>query len=280
MTVFIYGLYDPRTDELRYVGKTLNLKIRLFGHLKEKERTHKNNWIASLGRIGLKPIIKPLEVIENSNDLDWQDRERWWIRWAIESGHPITNIDAGGRSGMLKSDETKRKQSEAMKGFRLSPESIAKMVATKKANMTPERREHLRRINMGRKHSEETKARRSIALCGRPVSEETRRKIRDAQIGKFVSEDTRALIRAARSRQIITPETRMKLSKIAKGRAPSPQTISASVARCKGVPFDEAHKANLRAAKHRNRRACVLFGMPMDTPERVRAALFIASRVT
>ena len=57
MDVFIYSLSDPRTGEIRYVGKTVNLKRRLYGHLYDDEKTHKSAWIKSLKRLGLKPQL-------------------------------------------------------------------------------------------------------------------------------------------------------------------------------------------------------------------------------
>jgi group I intron endonuclease len=73
--IFIYTLNDPRTNEVRYVGKTNNLRARYNTHLNDKSKTHKNNWIKLLKSYGLKPIM---EVIEICGD-DWVERERFWI---------------------------------------------------------------------------------------------------------------------------------------------------------------------------------------------------------
>jgi len=35
-TTFIYGLWDPRTLELRYIGKSNNIELKCW-NLKEKE---------------------------------------------------------------------------------------------------------------------------------------------------------------------------------------------------------------------------------------------------
>jgi len=86
MTVYIYGLYDPRNGYLRYIGKAINLKVRLALHLSETKNTHKNQWLAQLKSLRLVPEMRVLETIENSDDLDWQERERWWIKCARESG--------------------------------------------------------------------------------------------------------------------------------------------------------------------------------------------------
>ncbi len=46
---FIYSLFDPSTNEIRYVGKSDNLNIRLIEHIRKCKYsiTHKNNWIKS-----------------------------------------------------------------------------------------------------------------------------------------------------------------------------------------------------------------------------------------
>lgn len=42
----VYGLYDPRTDELRYIGQTVRpLKVRMYSHLKSSSDTHSARWI-------------------------------------------------------------------------------------------------------------------------------------------------------------------------------------------------------------------------------------------
>lgn len=47
MEIYIYGLRDPRTDKIRYVGKThRTLEERLYGHLRDitlNVKTHKVN---------------------------------------------------------------------------------------------------------------------------------------------------------------------------------------------------------------------------------------------
>ena len=48
-TVFIYELIDPKTNETRYVGKSVDPQGRLNkGHLGDNKTSHKRNWIKSL----------------------------------------------------------------------------------------------------------------------------------------------------------------------------------------------------------------------------------------
>ena len=67
--VYIYGLTDPRTGELRYIGKTKNsLKYRLMRHVRYRDKgsVHKNSWIGLLERDGLRPEIFVIEEVEDS----------------------------------------------------------------------------------------------------------------------------------------------------------------------------------------------------------------------
>lgn len=183
MTVYIYGLYDPRNNALRYIGKTLNLRMRFDLHLSETRcgrESHKNRWLAQLGTLELQPIMRVLEIIENSNDADWQERERWWIEAARECGDPITNLDSGGRNGNNKCYETRMKMKAKATGRVMSKEAIEKMKATKIARLTPEVRERIAAAQRGKKHSEETRAKMAQSRTGYKFSDESKRKIGEA----------------------------------------------------------------------------------------------------
>lgn len=81
---YIYGLIDPKTDIVRYIGKTNNPKRRLSGHI--YEATHpetslspesiKNKWIRKLKEIGLYPTYTILEI---TTRLIASKREKYWI---------------------------------------------------------------------------------------------------------------------------------------------------------------------------------------------------------
>lgn len=79
--VYIYCLKDPINNEIRYIGKTTNLKRRMSQHIQDvKSNTHNKrrviNWINSLLNKKLKP---KMEVIEICNKENWQEREIYWI---------------------------------------------------------------------------------------------------------------------------------------------------------------------------------------------------------
>ena len=59
--VTIYGLQDPITGELRYIGRTARtVAKRLYEHIKDSKKliTHKDKWIQSLLRSGRRPELE------------------------------------------------------------------------------------------------------------------------------------------------------------------------------------------------------------------------------
>ena len=92
--VYIYGLKDPRTGEIRYVGKSDKPKARYNQHIKgEFQNGHKERWIAELKRENLRPEMVILEVTDEKG---WEMREKYWIKFGLDSNWPLTNIAAGG----------------------------------------------------------------------------------------------------------------------------------------------------------------------------------------
>lgn len=92
----IYVLRDPRTNEVRYVGKTVQpIEIRLQAHVRKsnERKTHRDCWIFSLKQIGMRPAIEVIEVVEGDA---WAVREIFWIAHFKATGASITNQTIGG----------------------------------------------------------------------------------------------------------------------------------------------------------------------------------------
>lgn len=92
-TTFIYGLSDPRTDKVRYIGKSNNPKKRYNRHLSLKGISHKNSWISQLKSEGYLPT---LEIIDEVSKREWQYWERFWIHQFECWGFNLTNMTKGG----------------------------------------------------------------------------------------------------------------------------------------------------------------------------------------
>lgn len=113
--IYIYKLIDPRNNEVRYIGKTINIKRRYKQHLYDKRKSHKSSWVQSLRNEKLKPILELLETCDIDN---WKERENYWIK----QFNNLTNLKEGGGSDYIRttSDETKEKMRLKYTGRKLS----------------------------------------------------------------------------------------------------------------------------------------------------------------
>jgi hypothetical protein len=114
----IYGLLDPRTKELRYVGKTEGtLKKRLREHLsRARHGSRRGHVYAWLRAIDLNPLTEILEENLSGGDLD--DAEKFWISSALSSGAKLVNHTFGGEGckGYKHTEETRKKMSGSKAG--------------------------------------------------------------------------------------------------------------------------------------------------------------------
>jgi hypothetical protein len=100
---YIYELLDPRTNEVRYVGKTKNLKKRYNAHLSNLgSMTKKTSWIKSLKAKNLKPIMRVIAVTTekhiNNSEISY-----------IKNSSNLTNGTCGGDGQSNMSAETRAK---------------------------------------------------------------------------------------------------------------------------------------------------------------------------
>ena len=208
----VYALCDPRTGEVRYVGKTArSVHARVRAHTNGVLRggsTHKDNWLRS---IDCKPRVTVL-ALGLSEQLD--DLERRWIAALRTEGAPLTNLTDGGE-GVLGNGRVLTDGQIAVAADRYrSGESLEQIAQSLGCNhvtvwewlcnagvkMRPPSQLHAQ-IAGGRAagpitgaypKSAETRAKISASLRGRtyaemgrrPISEETKQKIGNAQRGR------------------------------------------------------------------------------------------------
>lgn len=166
MKVYIYALKCPNTNEIRYIGKTVQkLNARLNGHLslKPNDNTYRANWIKSLKGNNKKPLIT---LIEECTNIDWEEREKYWIAEYSKTCN-LVNCAKGGQGRNEGKLSTKEKMSEILKEKWKDPEYKNKMRNMskklwenndyRKNRLPDEAKERIRQSHIGTKASPETK---------------------------------------------------------------------------------------------------------------------------
>lgn len=91
----IYGLVDPTTGQLRYVGKSTSRLRRPARHSApselKKDNTHKGRWLKTLSQ---KPAVVVIQELDDTEILS--EAERFWIQYFRQLGMPLTNLTDGG----------------------------------------------------------------------------------------------------------------------------------------------------------------------------------------
>ncbi len=181
----IYGLKDPTTGSIRYVGKSSTGLKRPTVHRcrcrDPKNKSHLANWVRGLEAIGLTYEIVILEVLPDNTA--FREAEPKWITKLRNEGHDLTNATAGGEGivGYRHTDETRKKMGDTRKGRVFSPEhraALSKARKGKKLNLTEAGRRRISESKKGKKYrlgavvSAETRAKISAKLTGRTLSVE------------------------------------------------------------------------------------------------------------
>lgn len=130
----VYALKDPRTQEIRYIGKSTSGMRRVLQHKNSsslKKISHKNNWIKSLLDSGL---MYQIEILQNcSSNEETLQAEMYWIKFHKEAGANLTNLTDGGEGtlGRLASEETKQLISLAKKEFHKNHPEVQQAITEK-----------------------------------------------------------------------------------------------------------------------------------------------------
>lgn len=168
----IYGLVDPRTREIRYVGQsTSGLRRPNVHRLPSYSRpsTHKNNWIRSLLSIGLDYEVIMLEDVPRREGLN--EAERHWVaigRAAL--GDRLTNATEGGDGLHRPSKVTREKIAASLRGRKRTPEECEKNAAAHRGRpLSPEHRAKVAAAMRKRVFTPEHRARIVAARIGKPT---------------------------------------------------------------------------------------------------------------
>lgn len=83
---FIYGLFDPRTNALRYIGKAINTLSRHWSHCCMPHPSLQA-WVASLADDGFEPEMRILQECGG----DGAAEELQWIKACLAKGDELLN---------------------------------------------------------------------------------------------------------------------------------------------------------------------------------------------
>jgi hypothetical protein len=131
---YIYGLCEVgKEEEIRYVGKTNNPKVRIYSHLKRTDvNQNKVKWISDVLTSGSK--IEMI-ILEKCSEENWKEREIYWIS-KFEKDGLLLNKRSGGQCGKLYSityEKCKEWVSENCKGI----DTLDKWKKMKKPDFIP-----------------------------------------------------------------------------------------------------------------------------------------------
>lgn len=99
-TVYIYGLKDPNTGAIRYVGSSVDPQARLYQHIahrnhyiRRSKRNARKRWVSELYEKGLRP---ELVVLEECTEAQRGNREDAWIGKLRRQGCDLFNARKTG----------------------------------------------------------------------------------------------------------------------------------------------------------------------------------------
>lgn len=169
----IYGLVDPTSKLVRYVGKSSSGFIRPSSHRQPNalkgSSTRLSNWVRKLQSCDLTYEVVVLEYCAQDA---LSAAEIWWIAYGKALGWPLTNLTSGGEGtkGYVTPDSVKAKLSAAQKLYMANPESRAKVSAKLSNRVISESTKAKFRGDLSRVKRPEVRAKISAALKGKAKS--------------------------------------------------------------------------------------------------------------
>lgn len=91
--VFIYALVDPRTDAIKYVGRSENVQRRTRAHKTTPTNPEMAAWLQELGSLGLEPRA---QVLEKATNVTCDEAE---VRWINEHRATVLNVFSASLGG-------------------------------------------------------------------------------------------------------------------------------------------------------------------------------------
>jgi len=87
----VYGLEDPRDRLFHYIGITDDIYTRFTQHVTGSGgNIQKNGWIWECRQANIMIIMRELQQVETLEEA--RERERLWIAYYLQLGHPLHNL--------------------------------------------------------------------------------------------------------------------------------------------------------------------------------------------
>lgn len=93
-SVSVYVLCDPRTNEVRYVGETIDTMNRMRGHRSCTANKERTEWVKELEGLGLQPVMKVVSIVQRS---ECYEEERRVIELHRSQGCLLFNKKRAGK---------------------------------------------------------------------------------------------------------------------------------------------------------------------------------------
>lgn len=188
---YVYGLYNPITEVLFYVGKGTKKNNRHKDHLTEKRgKENRLRWkqICDIRKSGLEPIVQILldNIIDEDTAYIEESKLIKHYGKVIDNTGTLTNILDDARppswKGREKSAEHRKNLSISHLGKTLTEETKKKIIETKLRNGTlksgmegkthsEESKEKIRQSKINAPMSLDSSIKKSVSLKGKPWSE-------------------------------------------------------------------------------------------------------------
>jgi hypothetical protein len=146
-TVYFYTLKCPITNDVKYVGRSVNPDGRYRQHIHsgkcEGHKDRKGAWIKSLLDKDLKPIMEIIDKLENYKDIEEVKRREEFLILEFRKTCDLKNDRDIVDNGYNFSKESRQKMSDAQKGNtnrlgkKASKETLEKISLSRKGKKHP-----------------------------------------------------------------------------------------------------------------------------------------------
>ncbi len=127
MTHYIYGLFEPNTNEIRYVGHTNNPQRRLSEHFYPNRKSCIYSWVKNLKKEGLRPRVG---ILEECSFEERFESEAFYLSYLKSLQCDLLNVRLmaiGHNKGIKMSEEWRKNLSISHKGFKPSKNTRKKL---------------------------------------------------------------------------------------------------------------------------------------------------------